>query len=148
MILTVPSRTASKAGPTILAVSKPKWSVSMGSITTFDRSPKGCMMGLFSTCGIRSGSPSSSALGLRIMTALRSAVMATTRSRAVDQPAIFIGDKVHGGNFVFVHSISPFTYAAPRRPLVRRRGHQPPSRRVCPSVYTSGCRHAWPPDSR
>ena len=44
-----PDRTASSAGSTIFAVSTNHWSVSIGSITTFDRSPKGCMIGLDST---------------------------------------------------------------------------------------------------
>jgi hypothetical protein len=51
MILTRPVRTASSAGSTILAVSTNHWSVSIGSITTFDRSPKGCMIGFASTSG-------------------------------------------------------------------------------------------------
>jgi hypothetical protein len=44
MMVMRPSRTASSAGPTILAVSTNHWSVSIGSITTLERSPKGCMI--------------------------------------------------------------------------------------------------------
>ncbi len=49
MIFVRPDRTASSAGSTIFAVSTNHWSVSIGSITTFERSPKGCMIGLDST---------------------------------------------------------------------------------------------------
>jgi hypothetical protein len=58
MIFVRPSRTASSAGPTIFSVSTNHWSVSIGSITTLERSPKGCMI-LSSTSGpdVRTSSP-------------------------------------------------------------------------------------------
>ena len=107
-----PSRTASSAGPTIFAVSTNHWSVSIGSMTTWLRSPKGCMIGFGSTSGtsiasgatppsskLSSGRPShppawaeeAEALPSRgslagTMTARPSAVMSsTTRARASDR---------------------------------------------------------------
>ena len=86
MIRVRPSLTASMAGWTILGVSTNHWSVSIGSITTPERSPKGCMIGFASTSGrsSRCSAPVSLSMDLcRYVTASRSAVMsATTRSRA------------------------------------------------------------------
>ena len=89
MIFTSPSRTASSAGPAIFSASTYHWSVSIGSITTFERSPNGCMIFLFSTNGtvsVTSTFSPSSFFSVRVtscITARPSAVMsATTRVRA------------------------------------------------------------------
>ncbi len=47
-----PFATASRAGLANVSASTNHWSVSIGSMTTFERSPKGCMMGFASTRGI------------------------------------------------------------------------------------------------
>ncbi len=46
-----PSRTEAIAGSASVFASANHWSVSIGSMTTPERSPKGCMIFLFSTKG-------------------------------------------------------------------------------------------------
>ena len=72
MILMFLFLTASNAGCTILDVSTNHWSVSIGSITTLDRSPKGCMIALLSTKGCIDEFPSVSITS--VITAKPSAV--------------------------------------------------------------------------
>ena len=67
-----PSRTEAMAGSASVLASANHWSVSIGSMTTCDRSPKGCMIFLASTNGI--ASPSSSV----VITARPSALMSAT----------------------------------------------------------------------
>ena len=103
MILVRPVRTASSAGLTISALSTNHWSVSIGSITTLERSPKGCMIALASTSGtISSPSSPSGRLPPRrssaavVMTARPASVMsATTALRASNRsmPRYFSGTR-------------------------------------------------------
>ena len=60
-----PLRVASIAGLASVAASTYHWSVSIGSITTFERSPNGCMICLSSTLIIRPSESMSATTALR-----------------------------------------------------------------------------------
>ena len=88
-----PSRTAARAGSASVSASTHHWSVSIGSMTTLERSPNGWVIGLASTRGtgepVRSVGGDGEALGGDVGDDGRARVVAV-------EAAVLVGHEVQG----------------------------------------------------